>query len=424
MLLRTWIIVLFIAINLFAEERMVVRHIELEGLRLTRTWVVERELRFQTGDSVSTSDLDGARRRLLNLSIFNHVEVQADSAGNVHVQLTELWPLWPVLSFEFTEGQFTDVIRDPESISEKVTIYAGAQHINFRGNAAQLFGMGQFGAAQGFQLGYRTRWLSSKRKLAVRLAFQNLRVSDRHASVLDSTRRMRDVRYGIDVSTREGAPSRLGLLLTYRGILQEDNFPAQGRHDQTVWCSPYAVIDRRDLEWYPSRGARASVGCDLVSGNIGFVRSAIDLRGYLPLSSGSRPWILALHGSAATSTSNTPAWAHFYHGFNSGLRGYHNEKSESAGYLVGAAELRFPITRETTYDLPMFGKWGQKLPWGISGMLLVEHGELTLDGRLLERLGFGAGFYIRVPYFEILELSASLNREGDTEYVINTGVHF
>ena len=405
-------------------ERFLAREIRVSGLHRTRTWVVERELRLVAGDTVTSADLMAARRRIQNLSLFSDVRISSDSAGTVSVELSELWPIIPYLWMDFTEGQITDVLRHPDSFFDKVTLYAGALHLNVAGSGAKIYALGQFGAADGFEVGFRTRWLSARWPLSLRLEAGNQRVSDRHSAILDSSRSLRTARYELDVATREGAPSRLGLLVKYQGVRQEKDWPAENRHDRTVWFSPYAVLDRRDLEWYPSRGALISARTDVVTGSTFFVRSGCDLRGYFPLREGVRPPLLALRFTAATSSNATPSWAHYYHGFNSGLRGYSTEKSESAGFQTGSAELRFPLTRETTYRLSWLGRYGRRLPWGISGVLGVERGELTLDGRRLERLGFAAGLYVRFPYVEILEISAAADRDGNIEYLVNTGVHF
>ena len=423
--MRFAFLLLFISISsAMANDLFVARDIELSGLRRTRRWVVERELRFASGDTVSMNDLQSARRRIQNLSLFGDVQVTADSTGRVLAEVSELWPIFPLVFLEFSEGQFSDVIREPDTFFDKVTVFAGGVHMNVGGNGWRTHAIAQFGAANGYEIGFNTRWLSSRLPIALKVEFENQRTSDRHSSVWDSSRSLRTARYEINVATRAGAPSRVGMLVKYHGVRQEKNWPAEGKHFRTMWFSPYTAIDHRNLEWYPSRGALVRAGTDIVTGSTFFVRSAYDLRGYFPFVEQTRPPLIALRFTAATSTNRTPSWAHFYHGFTSGLRGYLNEKSESSGYLIGSAEFRFPVTRETTYDLPLLGRYGKRLPWGVNGMLSVERGELVLDGKRRERLGYAAGFYLRVPYVEILEISAAVNREGSAEYLVNTGVHF
>jgi len=407
-----------------ARSSLVVNRVEITGLRLTREWVVTRHLGFAVGDTVSTDDLIAARKRLQNEMIFNDVRVEGDSSGVVRVRISEAWPLWPLLTLTFSEGQLSDVLSDPQEFADKVTVYAGAVHLNVGGSAGQIYAIMQAGAAQGYEAGYRTRWLAPHWPVYLGLNVQNLRVSDRHSTLSDSTRYLRDARYSILVATRQGARSRVGMELQYRGVRQESEYPAEGQRFRTVWFSPFVALDRRDSEGNPTRGAYAQVTTNLVTGNIRFVRSLYDARAYLPLSDVSRPPVLALRFTAATSNSATPSWAHFYHGFNTGLRGYLHTKSESATYRTGDVELRVPLTRESTYDVPLLGRWGRQLPWAIYGMAFAQRAELTLDGQWAQRTGFGGGFYLRVPYFHLLEVSASANRDGDVEYLVNTGISF
>jgi outer membrane protein assembly factor BamA len=419
-----WILVFLLSACAAAQDHWIVRGIEYQGLRHTRQWVARRELRFAVGDTISTLDLAAARKRLLNLPIFNSVDVSADSSGYVAVKVVEGWPLWPALTLDFSEGQLSDVLKDPASFSDRVTVKAGAAHLNFRGSGATVYAVAQFGAANGFDVGYRTRWLAPGWPLALRMNMQNLRVLDRHSSVMDSTRHLRDVQYTVNVATREGAPSRLGMQVMYHAVIEENLWPAQGRTMRTLLMTPYVIIDRRDLEWYPTRGGFATVVGDFSTGDAKFIRSRGDLRGYFALSASRFSPVLAMRFSGATSTSSTPAWAHYYYGFNLALRGYHGVQSESANYLTGDMEFRFPLSRESTYDLPYLGSYGKRLPWGVYGMVYAQRTELILDGRRDERFSFGAGFYIRVPYVQIVQVSCEFNRRGHYQLSATNDISF
>jgi outer membrane protein assembly factor BamA len=407
-----------------ADSTVVIRSIDIQGLRLTHRWVVERELQFAVGDTVTPARLDAAQKRLANLRPFSHVNVTGDSAGAVTVAVNELWPIWPVFSAEFAEGQLSDVLAKPNTLFKKVTFYAGVGDLNFLGDAGDLYTLLQFGAATGVDVGYETRWLSPKLPLSLRAEYLNLRASDRHAAVLDSTRHIRNIQAILDVGTHVGAPRRVGMTLQFQSVMTEHLFPATGRSDRVWDVSPWIVLDHRDLEWYPSRGSFLKTQVDVAGGTVNFIRSTVDLRGYFPFTSASRPPLIALGFFAGTTGRSTPEWAHFYHGFNWGLRGYHNILSESSSYLIGDAELRFPITRETTYNVNFLGRWGQNWPWGISGVIFGERSELQYIGRRTEGLAGGAGLYFRIPYLQIIEAGAAFNRQGKTEFTLLTGVYF
>jgi hypothetical protein len=407
-----------------AQTQHMVRRIEISGLQLTRRWVVERELHMAVGDSVTETALVAARKRLQNQMAFNDVQLHADSSGTLSVNVTEAWPLWPVASVDLAEGQLSDILTKPRDFFKNATIYLGAYDFNLTGSGEHLLAAAQFGAAEGAALRFHTRWLAPKWPLAVSAGAENLRMLDRHASVLDSTRHLRNVQFDVDVATREGAPSRIGMKVSYQAVRQEKQWPAEGRHLRTLRMYPYVILDRRDMEWYPTRGSWLSVGGDAAFGDASFIRSQYEACGYFPITSSARPPVFAIRGYAATSSRSTPSWAHYYYGFNQILRGNGDEQSESSDVLIGDAEVRCPLTRERTYNVPLLGRYGRRWPFGLYGMMFVERAELKYNGERAERWGWGGGFYVRVPYAEIVEFSASINQRGHFQLYAGTGVSF
>lgn len=423
-------IFLVVAAALHAESSFVVRQIDIHGLKKTNRWVVERELYFSAGDTISNSDLVAARNRLHNLRVFNDVELSADTTGKVTVELSESWPILPALTVKLSEGEFSDIVRDPHLFWSNLSFVAGVRHLNFRGNASELFTFTQLGSSNGFYVGYRTRWLSPRRPVAFSARVQYLNVGDRHATIFDSSRSMRDDAISFEVGTRAGAHRRVGLGTTFQRVKQELEWPAEGRTFNTVWLSPFLILDQRDLEWWPSRGAVAESRVDFGFGTEKFIRGQYGLRGYFPLRSWfsadvpHRPPVIAVHAAAATSTSSTPSFAHFFSGFEDGYRGYRNDHDEAAGVIVGTAEFRFPITPEGTYNVPFIGRYGRHWPLGIAGVVFVQRAELQLNGERTELLGYGYGVYLRVPYAQIIELAFARNKEGEPELTLKHGVSF
>ena len=424
------LLLLLLCTSVLANERFVVERIDIRGLKFTRQWVVERELHFSVGDTITSADIEAAHKRLHNLPAFNDAELTLDSSGVVIVELSEAWPILPVASISYTEGDFTDIVNDPGTFFDKVSILAGVRHFNFRGNAEELYAFTQLGSANGFYVGFRTRWLSSELPYAVRARVQVLTVTDRHASVLDSSRDLRSDGISLEAGTRSGAHRRLGLGLEFQQVEQEKTWPAEGRTFNTFWVSPYAGLDYRDLEWWPSRGALTQVRGNFAFGTQDFVRSQYSLAGYFPLKSyfskafPHRPPVLAIQASTAASTTSTPSFAHYYFGFDRSFRGYHGVQTESAGFIVGDAELRFPITIESTYNVPYIGRWGKRWPLGLAGVLFAQGGELRIDRNYTSIFGYGGGIYVRVPYVQVVELAVAQNRDGRSEFTINLDVSY
>jgi outer membrane protein assembly factor BamA len=409
----------------FSAESFVVQRIDVAGRKYTKAWVIERELQFAVGDTVDDKVLEAARKRLLSLGVFNDVTISDDSTGTVALTISEPWPILPLLGVELAEGQFSELFTDPREFYKKVVIHAGISDYNFRGNGGSLYGIAQLGAAQGFAVSYQTRWFSPRFPYAVRYGYRNLRIGDRHASVLDSSRHLRDIRAYFQVATRVGAPSRIGLELRHEEVSPEEVYANEAKKVwRSFWFTPFVVLDRRDLEWYPSRGARAEVRTDLAFGTEDFVRSFADLRGYFPLSDATRPSVLALRLQGATSTSSTPVWAHFYHGFDEGFRGYRADKTESSGFLVGDAALRVPLTRESFYDVPLLGKYGRHWPFGIFSEWFMQGGELQIDKSRTPMFAGGTGLLFRFPYVQFVEFAYTVNRDGQTSLDLSLGIPF
>jgi outer membrane protein assembly factor BamA len=413
----------------FGADSFVVSRIEIDGLRRTRRWVVERELGFAVGDTIGPKDLRQARNRLENLSIFNSVTVTSNRAGAVKVVVPELWPLWPVLGLAISEGKATDALTNPRDFFKHATLTAGGTYINSFGTAAKTYAVFNIGATQGVDLQYGTRWLSPSFPYAVNLGFLNVRETTNRVSHTDSLRFLQNVQISADVSTHQGAPSRVGLRLRYWGVHVETGQPSGAflpdlKRYRTFWFNPYVILDRRDLEWYPSRGAYSETHLQLVTGNSKFVLSSSDLRGYFAFSEAERPPTLALRVVAGTSTQSTPRWAHFFYPFRMNLRGYSGLPGEAANFMVGSAELRYPLGPETTYTVPYIGHYGKNWPWGVSALLFGQIGELSLAGHRVQRNSVGGGFYFRVPYVEILNTSATVRDDGKLEFAMSTGVSF
>lgn len=430
-LIRSIFLLLALAVGsgLTAAPRFKVSALQMTGNRITKPWVLERELGFAPGDFVDSTGFLYARNRLHNLSIFNDVVVARAGGDTVGISVNESWHYLPVLALSLTDGQVSD-IHSLKDMFDIATLMFGGSDINFRGTAARLYALGEVGATEGVSLAYDTRWLSPSLPLAATLRFQNMRITDRHSSVLDSSRHLRLIRLSALAATRRGAPSRIGAELRYDAVQQEEASPAEGRTDRTFWVTPFAIIDRRKLEWYPGPGSYADVRANIVTGTAEFVRTQGELRGYFPIEScwflrdDHRPAMLALRVRGATSANATPSWAHYYAGFNDAFRGYRGDKFEAAGYLAAEAELRLPLTRERTYNVGSLGGYGRRLPWGLSVVFAAERFEQQLDGHRDNGLAGVAGLLVRLPIVQLVECDLEWNRDHKTSFALSTGIRF
>ena len=406
------------------EPRFQVAEIVLIGNHVTKPWVIERELHFDVEDSVSISDLEAARLRLLSLELFNNVHVDYDDEGVVTVQVSEQFRFIPVTGASAVEGSFNDALKDPSRIMDIVVFTAGVADINHRGNGGAVGVLTEFGARTGVNVQYKTRWLSQRKPLALNFGLFSMRISDRHASVLGVARRLRNDGAYVDVATRRGAPSRLGLILRYDHVKDPDDIFSEGALYDVAWISPYLILDRRNLEWYPTNGMFARGDLDVASGTASFLRSRAVLSVYRPLTKGRRPLLIAARAIGGTLQDHTPSWGHFFFGFYDKLRGYSSVQTEAANYLAGEIELRFPITREVSFDVPLAGRYGDDIPFWIGGALFFERAQTQLAGLRNDVYAYGASLHFRFPYVQILEASVARNRDNEFDVVFEHGIRF
>lgn len=407
-----------------AETPFRVSKIVLSGNRVTKPWVIERELRFQVNDSISTADLEKAKLRLLSLAIFNNVRVENDANGVVTVHVSEQFRFIPILNADPVEGSLNDALKDPGSLMDIVVFTAGVADINHRGNAGMVGVLTEFGARTGLSVQYRTRWLARNKPVALLMGVYSLKISDRHASVNGLSRRLRNNGAYVDVATRRGAASRLGIQLRFDHVEERDTAPAAGYRHDVGWVSPYFILDRRDLEWYPTNGMFMRGDVDQAFGSVQFVRSRLSASTYLPFTKGLRSFVLAARAYGGTLQDATPPWARYYFGFSDKFRGYASTQIEAANFLAGELELRFPITREVTYDVPLVGRYGEDIPFWLGGALFFERAQTQLDGTRNDIYAYGAALHVRFPYVQVIEMSTAYNRENELDIVFETGVRF
>ncbi len=384
--------------------------------------MIERELTVSVGDTIQREALDRTRNRLLNLGLFNRVEVVADSHGVVTVRLAEAWHLWPIVSVNLDETQLSLLFESPQRFFDGASFDIGALDMNLLGSGAIVQALARVGASRGGTLSYHTRWFSRSIPLSVRAHFRNLTIVNRHAAILGLDRESQDVRGELQIGTREGMPARAGMKFRYEYVKEEPLWPeAAAPKDRTGLVGIFMALEHRDVEWYPSKGSYVWLEANYIGGDRHFFRSEADGRAFWPLTEGTRPMVLALRFRGGTASAGMTPWARWFFGFNTGFRGYRTEKSEADGYLSGTAELRFPLTSIVYFDVPLGSRF-QNLPFGLNGVVFVERTELRLGRRRAELLAGGVGLGCRVPYIHIMEVDFSLTAEGEREVSASIGM--
>jgi len=132
------------------------------------------------------------------------------------------------------------------------------------------------------------------------------------------------------------------------------------------------------------------------------------------------------------SAGEIPIYAHQFLGYRDRIRGHFYEQREGENRAIFGAEFRFPILPIRYLNLQYgdiaFGKYSNDLPFGISGGIYVDAGDvwwgqpsLNKSGRLA---GFGAGVHIHLPYVELLRIEYAFSFSGEPELIVDLQVAF
>ncbi|MCK8503734.1 POTRA domain-containing protein [Myxococcus fulvus] len=86
-----------------------IERIDIEGNERTQEVVILRALRIQAGELLTAGATEELKRRLLNLKLFEHVEVRTRQEGDgvaLRIKVEERWTLLPIPMFTSSNGQW------------------------------------------------------------------------------------------------------------------------------------------------------------------------------------------------------------------------------------------------------------------------------------------------------------------------------
>ena len=157
-------------------DSVVVGDIYLTGNRITRPYIIYREILFSTGDVIPLKRwnevLDGSRQNLLNTSLFNFVEIETEIRGDssiidVTFHFVERWYIWPIPLVELADRNFNEWWETRDFSRLNYGLYLN--HNNFRGRRELLQALFLTGYSQAFAISYLKPNVNSAQTIGVGL---------------------------------------------------------------------------------------------------------------------------------------------------------------------------------------------------------------------------------------------------------------
>jgi outer membrane protein insertion porin family len=413
-----------------------VDHVDVDGNKATKTYVIKREVVVKPGDRFSAARVRKSREKIMNLGFMDDVDVD--------LQPSPTDPDKVDLTFDVTEGK-PGVLTAGAAYSSVDGLIGtlSLQHLNLFGRAQKASLQWSFGKrVQDYSVSWTTPWLgNSPTSLGFDL-FHTRRVNPYQGDISAYTERRTGGTVRLGPRFQEDK-YQLNFSYTLQRVSIENIDPNQ---DFQGTLTPGASIqsflgaeiarDTRDSVFDPTRGTRNSIGAALsggpLMGDIHYFKPNVSNQAHATLFTvDDWPFVLSFfhRGGYIAPFGKSKIVAvqdRFYIGGQDSLRGY--SPSGQAGYPNGGTiysvanlEFGFPLARErrkTIVKFVLFGDAGGA--WNtvkdISGRLGAQERDLKTD------VGFGLRFV--TPAFPIrLDYGYGLNhRRGEKLYQINFGL--
>jgi outer membrane protein insertion porin family len=399
-----------------------IKDIIIIGNNHTKEKVIRRELLVKVGTVPTPEQLSESQRRLLNLYLFNRVEltlVPMDEIYNVLiVEVTERIYFYPVPILEINEQDWG-----------KISYGLGLVHANFRGQNEKLWTGFWLGYRPGFSFNYYDSWVADSLHLAT--GFGTSRYIFNHRTLgIEEHHWVNEISIGkwwslyflselaLNFENIKVNQAYAHLMHSGKSVENQVGIQLSFRHDT------------RDLYYYPSKGWFNRVVLNqngLFQVHDQYEQLTIDTRNYLSLG----PLILAWRYYQTYLFGEVPIYRLNYIGFNERIRGHFYTEREGRNVNIGSMEIRFPILPIVYYSYslpPIPAEYLKNLKLGLSGCLFIDSGIIwnTAPQYSFSNFdtGFGFGLHIHLPYVEVLRLDYGFNRKFRGQFIVEIGVAY
>ncbi len=434
-------------------SQKIITDILFEGNDLTKERIIKREMTIATGDTLYWSNLQAgmeqSKNNIMNLRLFNFVEIEPVMTDNEHVILLvsvqERWYLYPVPIFEIAQTNFNTWWETKEL--RWLNYGLSVSHSNFRGLNQDLSFTLRFGYTKRFSASYTIPNLNQKQTLGLHLSaryYENRQIAyntsnnERLFFSVDGEKARKYYLYKVGLSLRENIYLRHYFELSFFDAyvndsipnLQPDYFTGGGDHSRFLRASYIITYDTRDYQRYPLKGtfvfgALNQDGLGLINkeGMSLFTTSA-GYRQYYKL--GNRIYAAySLEGKV--NWDDPPYYLVEGLGYSAAVRGYEYYVMDGTRYGVLATNFKYEILKPKSIDLPLIPtEKFSKTFVALYGNLFFDSGyvygkDFENDNSLVNKYLYsgGIGLDIVTYYDRVLRLEGTINALGEPGFYVH-----
>ena len=424
-LIIIFIVIFCVNIPVYAQDstEKTIQNIIIIGNEITKDKVILRELVIQKGDIPTEENLAESQKRLLNLFLFNRVQLNLyphdEKSLVLIIEVTEQLYFYPVPILTIRE-------RDWSKWSYGLSIV----NSNFRGHNERLWAGFWFGFRPGFGISYTDQWAGDS--LHLNTGFNLMKTIFDHRTIDGMEERHIAGRLSMGKWWNYYFNTAVTFLADQIKVAEEfQELMHSGKTTEYTFGLELSLIyDTRDLRSYPSTGwfnRFQFYQYGLFENYNDYENIVLDLRKYFSIG----PIILAGRFYQNSLFRQIPVYRLNYIGFTERIRGYFYEVWEGKHVQTGSIETRFNIIpiHYFSLDLPAIPpQYLRNLKIGLSAALFVDTGivwdysdEYQYDNF---KTGFGFGLHIHLPYVEIFRVDIGFDKNFKSQIIVEVGVVF
>lgn len=449
-------------------RRYEIRSVKFTGNRKTKEFVMEREMTFHAGDTISGNDFhalsDRSKKNLLNTSLFNFVTITYHvlpdtmrgqfAALEVNVDVKERWYFWPTPVFDVSEQNVNTWWRNGHNL-QRASYGFFFWKYNFRGRRESVALIARFGYSEQFGGQYSIPSFNKTGTLGATFTYtytrgHELSYSTQH-NVLkfykDPDHYLKAESVGsVRFNYREGIYINHTLDFKYSNIdvrdtvlqIASDYLVNSNSLMEYFTISYHVVRDYRDIKAYPLKGNFQEL--EITKHGLGILKDeklnlffiAAGVRFYEKLS--NRIYFAQMLRARWMPSSNVPYYHQRALGFGPYVRGYEYYVVDGQDYVLAKATLRYELLKPHVYKfdfLPVdkFNTFHLALYPGIycDAGYVNDRTSVASDHNYLGNdllLGYGAGLDV-VTYYDIaMRFEYTFNRLGENGFFFHLGAPF
>ena len=448
-----YVVLLCLPLQLYANNRdtLTIKEVIVQGNTKTDLNIILRELSFKSGDVIScwSCVANENRQRLLNLFLFNAVDIQLKQS-TVLILLKERLYIWPKLDFTTADRNINQWWLSKDI--KRLNINSQIGFYNLQGQNKTLLLKSQLGYTTAFSLGYKQPYINAQKTIGFQTLIQYAANKEIWIQTLNDKLQF----YNANDQTMI---KRLGIenSLIYRPYIYTYHFLGLGfKHLQISdsalmhqGSQPYLwnglarqnelnlnyqlLLDRRDYKGYPTQGYWLKAQCDVnrfwANGSaLNYMQIKGNAAKYVPISK-------HIYGAIGVSAKYSSLKHLPYNKFQSlgygkdYLRGYELYVIDGHAFVISKLEIKWQFMQHTFKFLPKV-KHYEFLPTKLflslfndAGYVLNDRNDLlqTNSNQLPNTVlnGYGAGLNIVLFTDYCARLEYSVNKMGGARWYVS-----